>query len=125
MPTADVKGPQRKVLDFMIKPVKPSQGETGIPVRGGRTLPFSVRRQWVAPAGHYAERFYLVEKDSREIVYEGPERRQATWGLQGATEKTTTITDPIPLAPGTYLVVFALGGISGGEFDVDAVEVPS
>jgi hypothetical protein len=125
MPTADISGPQRKVLSFKIGPAKPSQGEIGIPVRRGRALPFVVWRQWIAPAGHYAERFYLVDKDSREIIWEGPQRNQTTWGLQGATEETTTIDDSFPLEPGSYLVVFALGGVSGGEFDVDAVEVPA
>ena len=125
MPTADISGPQRKVLSFQIGPAKPSQGEIGIPVIRGRTLPFVVWRQWIAPAGHYAERFYIVDKDSREIIWEGPQRYQTTWGLQGATEETTTIDDSFPLEPGSYLVVFALGGVSGGEFDVDAVEVPA
>jgi hypothetical protein len=84
-----------------------------------------VWRQWIAPAGHYAERFYIVDKDSREIIWEGPQRHQTTWGLQGATEETTTIDDSFPLEQGSYLVVFALGGVSGGEFDVDAFEVPA
>jgi hypothetical protein len=123
MPTADISGPQRKVLAFKLGPTKPSQGESGIPVSRGRTLPFVVWRQWIAPAGHYAERFYIVDKDSREIIWEGPQRHQTTWGLQGATEETTTIDDSFPLEQGSYLVVFALGGVSGGEFDVDAFEV--
>jgi hypothetical protein len=123
MPIADVKGAQRTVLVFEVKPLKLSHGQAGIPVQEGRTLPFTVRRQWVAPAGHYAERFFVVDKETREIIYEGPERLQATWGLQGVTEETTTITDSFALDPGTHLVVFALGGVSGGEFDVEAVEV--
>ena len=49
MPTADISGPQRKVLSFKIGPAKPSQGEIGIPVRRGRTLPFVV---WRHPPGH-------------------------------------------------------------------------
>ena len=125
MPTADITGPQRKVLGFRIGPDKPSLGETGIPLKGGRTLPFFVWREWIAPAGHYAERFYLVDKESREIIWEGPQRQQTTWGLQGGTEERTTIDESIPLDAGSYLVVFALGGVSGGEFDVDAFEVPA
>jgi hypothetical protein len=125
MPTADIKGPQRTVLGFEVKPVKPSQGEAGIPLRGGRTLPFTVLRQWIAPAGRYAERFYLVDKESREIIWEGPERLQSAWGLQGATEETTIVEDSFALDAGTYLIVFALGGVSGGEFDVEAFEVPA
>ena len=125
MPTADIKGPQRRVLATEVRPVKPSQGDAGIPLSGERTLPFTVWRQWIAPAGHYAERFYIVDKDSREIIWEGPERRQTTWGLQGATEEKTTVDDSIRLKAGNYLLVFALGGVSGGEFDVDAFEVPS
>jgi hypothetical protein len=123
MPTADISGPQRRVLAFRIGPAKPSQGDAGIPLSGGRTLPFVVWRQWIAPAGHYAERYYIVDKDSREIIWEGPQREQTTWGLQGATEERTTINDSFPLEPGNYLVVFALGGVSGGEFDVNAFEV--
>jgi hypothetical protein len=124
MPTADLSGPQRRVLAFKIVPAKPSQGDSGIPLRRGRTLPFVVWRQWIAPAGHYAERFYIVDKDSREIIWEGPQRHQTTWGLQGATEERTAIDDSFPLEAGNYLVVFALGGVSGGEFDVNAFEVP-
>jgi hypothetical protein len=123
MPTADIAGPQRRVLGFRIGPAKPSLGETGIPVKGGLTLPFFVWREWIAPAGHYAERFYLVDKESREIIWEGPQRQQVTWGLQGATEERTVIDESIPLKAGSYLLVFALGGVSGGEFDVDAFEV--
>jgi len=125
MPIADTKGPQRRVLAIEVRPVKPSQGDAGIPLSRDRTLPFTVLRQWIAPAGHYAERFYLVDKDSREIIWEGPQRRQTTWGLQGATEEKTTVDDSIRLKPGSYLLVFALGGVSGGEFDVEAFEVPA
>jgi len=123
MATADIKGPQRKVLTFEVKPVKASQGETGIPLSAGRALPFIVRRSWIAPAGHYAERFFIVDKESREIIWESPERRRTAWGLQGATEETTTVEESFRLEPGNHLLVFALGGISGGEFDVEAFEV--
>lgn len=125
MPTADISGPQRRILSFIVKPAKQSHGASGIPLRGGRTLPFTVWRQWIAPAGHYTERFYLVDEESREIIYEGPERRVSAWGLQGATEETTEITDSLSLAAGTYLLVFALGGVSGGEFEVTAAEIAS
>jgi hypothetical protein len=125
MPTAEISGPQRTVLSFNIKPAKLSHGDSGIPLLNGRTLPFTVSRQWIAPAGHYAERFYIVDKESREIIFEGPERLQSAWGLQGATEETTEIGDSFRLEPGTHLLVFALGGISGGEFEVTAFEVQS
>lgn len=125
MPTAEISGPQRSVLSFTVKPTKQSHGASGIPLRGGRTLPFTVWRQWIAPAGHYTERFYIVDRESREIIYEGPERLQSAWGLQGATEETTEIAESFPLAAGTYLLVFALGGVSGGEFEVTAFEIPS
>ena len=125
MATADVKGPQRRILSFEVNPVKASQGEAGIPLSGGRTLPFVVRRAWIAPAGHYAERFFIVDKESREIIFQGPERPLTAWGLQGATEEATTVEDSFRLDPGNHLIVFALGGISGGEFDVEAFEVPA
>jgi hypothetical protein len=125
MPTAEISGPQRSILSFTVKPAKLSHGTTGIPLRDGRTLPFTVWRQWIAPAGHYAERFYLVNKETREIIYEGPERLVSAWGLQGATEVTTEITDSFPLGADAYLLVFALGGVSGGEFEVAAAEIPS
>src|SRR5665809_165013 len=70
MPTADIKGPQRRVLATEVRPLKPSQGDAGIPLTRHSTLPFTVWRQWIAPAGHYAERFYIVDKDSREIIWE-------------------------------------------------------
>jgi hypothetical protein len=125
MPTAEINGPQRTVLSFGIAPARPSQGESGIPLRGGRTLPFTVSRQWIAPAGHYAERFYIVDKETRESIWEGPERLQTLWGLQGATDEKTSVDDSFPLEAGTHLVVFALGGVSGGEFDVKAFEIPA
>jgi hypothetical protein len=125
MPTADISGPQRSILSFTVKPAQLSHGTTGIPLRDGRTLPFTVSRQWIAPAGHYTERFYLVNKETREINYEGPERLVSAWGLQGATEVTTEISDSFPLGGGTHLLVFALGGVSGGEFEVAAAEIPS
>lgn len=123
MPTADIEGPQRTVLAFSVRPAKPSLGGAGIPLRAGRTLPFVVSRQWVAPAGTYTERFYVVDRESREIIFEGPELLASMFGLQAPTEETTTVDDSFSLAPGTYLLVFALGGVSGGEFEIEAFEV--
>jgi hypothetical protein len=120
---ADISGSQRKVISTMVAPLRRSEGEAGIPVRKGRTLPFRVTRLWSAPAGHYPERFYLVEPESREVLFEGPEHLLLIWGLQAPTEVVDHIDEDIPLEPGAYKLFFALGGIAGGEVDVEAVAV--
>ena len=122
MPTADIKGPQRKVMSCGIRPLKPSLGESGIALRDDRTLPFVVERRWSAPAGYYSERFYVVDPTTREIIFEGPESVELMWGLQGLTDVRTEVAGSFPLEPGTYLLVFALGGIGGGEFEFEATE---
>jgi hypothetical protein len=119
---AQISGTQRKVMGSSVRPVKLSHGESGIPIRDGKTLPFRVQRSWSAPAGVYPEQWFLVRPDSREVLYEGPLEERAIWGLQGLTEVTEDVTDPIALEPGSYLVVFALGGHMGGQQDVEAVE---
>lgn len=124
MGTADIKGPQRKVISHWIRPLKPSLGESGIALRNGQSLPFIVWREWSAPAGHYAERFYVVDPTSREIIFEGPERTELMWGLQGLTEVRTEVSASFHLKAGTYLLVFALGGLEGGEFEFEAAEAP-
>jgi hypothetical protein len=120
---ADISGSQRKVISTTVAPARRSEGEAGIPVRKGRTLPFRVSRLWSAPAGHYSERFYIVAPESREVLFEGPEHLLLIWGLQAPTEVVDHIDEAIPLEPGVYKLFFALGGIAGGEEDVEAVAV--
>lgn len=120
---AQISGTQRKVMTSSVRPVKLSHGDSGIPLRDGRTLPFSVERSWSAPAGMYAEQWFLVRPDTREVLYEGPSVERAIWGLQGLTEVADDVTEPVALEPGTYLIVFSLGGYMGGQAEVEAVEV--
>jgi hypothetical protein len=119
---AQISGTQRKVMASSIRPVKLSHGEAGIPVRGGRTLPFRVDRSWSAPAGMYPEQWFLVRPDTREVLHEGLSVERAIWGLQGLTEVSEDVTEPIALQPGSYLVVFSLGGHMGGQAEVEALE---
>jgi hypothetical protein len=121
---AEINGSQRKVLVSGVAPLKPSHGDAGIPVRNGRTLPFVLRREWSAPAGHYEETWYLVVPATREVVYEGPRREVSVWGLQGLTAITDEVREGIALQPGTYEIVFSLGSVMGGTLEVDAVDVP-
>lgn len=121
----EITGSQRKAVAFSVRPVSWEHGEEGIPVRGGKTLPFVLIREWTAPAGHYEERWYLVDPETREVLYESPARETLIWGLQSLTQVTDWVREPIQLQPGTYRLVFALQGIFGGEFDVEAVEVPA
>lgn len=125
MPTADISGAQRKVLEHSIRPARMSHGSTGIPVRSGKTLPFVVGRIWSSPAGDYPESFYLIDPKTREVLFEGPIETRAMWGLQARTEVEQTISTPLALPAGKYAIVFALGGVNGGEFPVEAVEVPA
>lgn len=120
---ADIKGSQRKVMTMSVRPLKVSHGQSGVAVKKGRSLPFVVTRQWSAPAGHYPERLYVVDPATREIIYEGPEDTPLMWGLQGLTEVVNEVHDSFELQPGTYLLVFVLGGVKGGEFEFEAVEV--
>ena len=122
---AEIHGNQQKVMSARVAPVRVAFGDSGIPTRNGRTLPFKLTRAWSAPAGHYVERWYLVQPETREVLYEGPARDTLIIGLQGLTELTDEVTEPIPLEPGGYLIVFALNGILGGQFDVEAVEAPA
>ena len=122
---ADLEGPQRKVLAGRIFPARRVHGEAGIALRNGRALPFVVSREWSAPAGHYVETWYLVHPETREVLFEGPSREISVWGLQSLTELRDDVTEPTRLQPGTYLVVFALGGIMGGQVEVEAAEAPA
>ncbi|MDQ3914100.1 MAG: hypothetical protein M3323_02040 [Actinomycetota bacterium] len=119
---APITGTQRKVMGSSVRPVKVSHGEWGIPLRDGKTLPFRVQRSWSAPAGVYPEQWFLVRPDTREVLYEGPPADRAIWGLQGLTEVTEDVVEPIALEPGSYLVVFALGGHMGGQLEVEAAQ---
>jgi hypothetical protein len=120
---ADINGAQRKVLVSGVAPLKPSHGDSGIPVRGGRTLPFVLRREWSAPAGHYVETWYLIVPDTREVIYEGPRREVSVWGLQSLTQITDEVREAISLQPGRYQIVFALDNVLGGTLDAEAADV--
>lgn len=120
---ADIKGAQRKILAASVRPMRAAYGDSGIRLRNGRTLPFMVRREWSAPAGNYAETWYLVHPETREVYFEGPVRGARVVGLQSATELSDEVVRPMELAPGTYLVVFALGGQMGGQIDVEVREL--
>lgn len=117
---ADIAGLQRKVVFSSVRPLRISDGDSGIPLRDARTLPFVVSRSWSAPAGHYPEAWYLVDPSTREVLYERSSGEVRVWGLQSWTELSDTVTEPLVLSPGSYLVVFALGGSKGGELPVPA-----
>jgi hypothetical protein len=125
MSTADIAGPQRKVIAHDIRPLKPSQGESGIPLSRGRTLPFVVERQWSAPAGHYNERFFIVDPRTREVLYESPGTIIRLMGLQAPTALRSVVEEPVPLMPGKYLVFWATDDLEGGTSEVEAAEVES
>lgn len=125
MPTADIAGNQRKVLRSGARPARSVQGTSGIPVKDGKTLPFVVSRGWNAPAGYYPEAFYLVASETGEVYYESPTVTRLIWGLPSITDIETTVEEPIDLVPGTYTLVFALGGIKGGEATVEVFDVGS
>ena len=44
------------------------------------------------------------------VLHEGPAPTRLVWGLQSLTEFTTEVDEPLELAPGKYLIVFALAG---------------
>jgi hypothetical protein len=122
---ADINGNQRKVVRSYVRPIRTSHGTEGIAVRDGKTLPFVVGRGWNAPAGYYPEAFYIVAPATGEVYYESPSETRLIWGLPSVTDVATEVTDPIALPPGTYQVVFALGGVKGGEATVEVSEVDS
>ena len=122
---AEISGAQRKVLGWVIKPARSAHGDAGIPLKDGKALPFQVTRQWSAPAGHYVEAWYLVHPETREVLYEGGGREVLIWGLQSPTELKDEVDGGFSLGPGKYLVVFALGGLMGGQTEVEATEVSS
>lgn len=120
---ADIDGHQRKIIQAEVRPLSRGLGDSGIPVKDGRTLPFIVDRAWNAPAGVYPEQWFLVEPESREVLYEGPRELQKISGLLSWTSVTDEVTETFELAGGNYLIFFALGGIMGGQAEVAAVEV--
>lgn len=122
---ADINGPQRKILTASVGPVKAAHGTGGIPLRDGKTLPFVVTREWSAPAGYYSEQWFLVNPETREVFLEGPAKETLVWGLQSRTEVRDEVDAGIPLPPGTYQIVFSLGGLKGGEIEAQAVEAPA
>ncbi len=108
-----------------VRPARVSHGVSGIPLQDGIALPFVVERKWNAPAGYYPEQWFLIDPESREILFEGPTQRILVWGLASWTDVSTPVPGGFPLAPGTYQIVLALGGRMGGEAPVEAVEVPA
>ncbi|HET7481874.1 MAG TPA: hypothetical protein VFK89_03340 [Actinomycetota bacterium] len=121
---ADISGSQRKIIGTTIRPARAVHGSEGIAVRDGATLPFVVTRWWSAPAGYYPEQWFLVHPQTTEVLYERPAHTELIRGLQAITELTDTVDEPIPLSPGTYLLVFALAGLKGGEVEVTVAEAP-
>ena len=106
-----------------VRPLRRGHGDSGIALKHSKTLPFVVSRAWSAPAGVYTEQWFLVEPASREVLFESPAVQRPIWGLQGLTELSDEVTRPLELEPGTYVVVFALGGTMGGQLEVEASEV--
>ncbi len=119
---ADIDGHQRKIVQHEIRPARRDPGASGIPLKDGRTLPFVVSRAWNAPAGRYPEQWFLVDPETCEVLYEGPQRLQKVIGLLSWTEVEDTVPEAIELKPGKYIVIFALGGVMGGEAEVEAAE---
>lgn len=123
MPTADIDGAQRKVLRSEVRPLRTTHGTSGIPIRGGQTLPFVVSRGWNAPMGYYTEAWYLVHPETREVLFEGGSDVRLIGGLPTITDVSEEVRDSFPLQPGTYKIFFSLNGVKGAEIDVKAVEV--
>lgn len=117
---ADINGPQRKILTARVRPAKASSGRDGIAIRDGRTVPFEVFRSWSAPAGYYPEQWFLVNPETREVLYESRSMTRYMFGLQAPSDLTDVVTEPLALEPGSYQIVFALGGLKGGELAIEA-----
>ena len=122
---ADISGNQRKILIARVAPRKAAHGDSGIALKDGRSLPFVVERTWSAPAGHYREQWFLVHPETREVLFEGPARTAQIFGLQAPTDLLDEVREPFGLEAGNYLVVFALGGIMGGQIEIQAAAGPS
>ena len=117
---ADINGPQRKTLMTRVRPARATHGTEGIPLKDGKTLPFEVHRSWSAPAGYYPEQWFRVDPKTREVLHESRATTRYIFGLQAPTDVVDLVQEPIALEPGSYLVVFALGGLKGGELEVAA-----
>ena len=122
---AEISGSQRKVVTSSVRPAKRVHGDSGIALRSGKTLPFVVERGWSAPAGVYPEWWLLIDPSTRDVMHASPVRETAIWGLQGLTRLSDEVRTPLELRPGTYLVVFSLGGSVGGEVEVVVREAPA
>lgn len=122
---ADINGPQRKTVMTRVRPTRASFGASGIALRDGKTLPFEVYRAWSAPAGHYPEQWFLVDPQTKEVLYESRPVTRLIFGLQAPTEITDVVEEPFELPAGNYQVVFALGGLKGGEIEVVATAADS
>lgn len=122
---ADIAGNQRKIVRSSVRPTRSALGTEGIPVRDGKTLPFIVSRGWNAPSGYYPEAFYIVAPDTGEVYHAAPTKVRLIWGLASVTDVSTEVTEPVELPPGTYKIVFALGGMKGGETEVEVFDVSS
>ena len=108
-----------------VKPARAAHGSDGIALRDGKSLPFEVYRAWSGPAGNYPEQWFLVDPKTKEVLYESHAVTRLIFGLQAPTELTSTVSEPLELKPGTYQVVFALGGLKGGELDVTVAAADS
>jgi hypothetical protein len=122
---ADINGPQRKILTASVRPSKAVHGLEGIAIRDGRSLPFVVTREWSAPAGYYVEQWFLVKPDTGEVFIEGAARQSLIMGLQSRTELVDEVAERFSLPAGTYNLVFSLGGLKGGEVEVQVREAPA
>ncbi len=122
---ADIDGHQRKIVQASVTPARRDDGDSGIALKDGRSLPFVIDRAWNAPAGIYPEQWFLVHPESREVLHEGPIHMRQVWGLLSWTEFTEQVDEPIAIEPGTYLLVFALGGIMGGQTEIEAAPAPA
>ena len=119
---ADINGPQRKTLMTRVRPVKATRGTEGIVLKDGATLPFEVLRSWSAPAGQYPEQWFLVDPKTREVLHESRSMVRFIFGLQAPTEVIDVVEQPLSLEPGSYQIVFSLGGLKGGEIDVTVAD---
>jgi hypothetical protein len=115
---ADISGSQRKIMGSSVRPLRAADGTDGIKVGDGRTLPFILERSWNAPAGVYLEQWFLVGDATGEVWHISPAVERQVWGLQSLTDISEQVVDPIAVEPGAFKIVFALGGVRGGELPV-------
>ncbi len=89
----------------------------GISTSQGKTLPFIVERQWAGPAGHYNEQWSI--RQGAQVVYESEVVLRFVRGFQSVSAFRDIITEPIPIAPGTYSLVFIMEGRFMGAVDIE------